>query len=231
MAAGQTRVFPIPASTCSIPSTAKAYSLNFTVVSPGYLGVLSTWPTGQSQPNVSTLNLYSNKGGVLSNAAIVPAGSDGSISVYTSDATDVLFDINGYFAPPRTGGLFFYPVSPCRIADTRAAAAFPGMLGAPGMTATQQRSFPVPLSACEIPSTAGAYSFNFTAVTQGYLGVFTTWPTGQSLPVVSTMNYYGTTPGTVANAAIVPAGTNGAINIAVTDPTDILFDINGYFAQ
>jgi hypothetical protein len=231
MGAGQTRVFPIPSSTCGIPSTAKAYSLNFTVVSPGYLGVLSTWPTGEPQPNVSTLNLYNAKGGVLSNAAIVSAGSNGAISVYTSDATDVLFDINGYFAPAQSSGLLFYPVTPCRIADTRPAAAFAGALGAPAMRAGQQRSFQVPSSACEIPGTAGAYSFNFTALTQGYLGVFTTWPVGQSLPVVSTMNYYGTTPGTVANAAIVPAGTNGAINIAVTDSTDVIFDINGYFAQ
>jgi hypothetical protein len=231
MTAGQTRVFPIPQSTCNIPSTAQAYSMNFTVVAPGYLGVLTTWPTGQQQPNVSTLNLYNPQGGVLSNAAIVPAGSNGSISVYVSDATDVLFDINGYFAPAQAGGELFYPVTPCRIADTRPAAGFPGPLGAPRMSAGQQRSFPVPQSTCAVPASAGAYSLNFTAVTTGYLGVFTTWPTGSALPNVSTMNYYGSTPGTVANAAIVPAGTSGAISVFVTDATDVLFDVNGYFAQ
>jgi hypothetical protein len=45
---------------------------------------------------------------------------------------------------------------------------------------------------------------------------------------VSTLNSYDGR--VVANAAIVPAGTNGAISIYVTDPTDVLFDINGYFA-
>jgi hypothetical protein len=46
--------------------------------------------------------------------------------------------------------------------------------------------------------------------------------------VVSTLNSYGGT--VVANAAVVPAGTAGAINIRVTDPTDVLIDIDGYFA-
>jgi hypothetical protein len=231
MLAGQTRVVPIPSGTCNIPSNAKAYSLNFTVVSPGYLGVLSTWPSGQPQPNVSTLNLYNVKGGVLSNAAIVPAGTNGAIAIYVSDTTDVLFDINGYFAAAQTGGQLFYPVTPCRIADTRSAAAFPGFLGAPAMTPGQERSYPVTQSSCGVPPNAGAYSFNFTAVTPGYLGVFTTWPTGFALPNASTMNYYGSVPGTVANAAIVPAGTGGAISVYTTDASDVLFDINGYFAQ
>jgi hypothetical protein len=34
----------------------------------------------------------------------------------------------------------------------------------------------------------------------------------------------------VANAAIVPAGTNGAISIYVTNNTHLILDINGYFA-
>jgi hypothetical protein len=32
-------------------------------------------------------------------AAIVPAASDGSISVSASDPTHLLIDVNGYFAP------------------------------------------------------------------------------------------------------------------------------------
>jgi len=35
----------------------------------------------------------------------------------------------------------------------------------------------------------------------------------------------------VANAAIVPAGANGAISIYVTDQAHVILDINGYFAQ
>ncbi|HEY1203956.1 MAG TPA: SBBP repeat-containing protein, partial [Bryobacteraceae bacterium] len=118
MTAGSTRSFAIPQSACSIPSTALEYSLNVTVVPAGPLGYLSLWPTGQTQPYVSTLN--SPGGIVLANAALVPAGSGGAVSVYVSDETDVILDIDGYFATSTgTTSYSFYPAPPCRIADTR----------------------------------------------------------------------------------------------------------------
>jgi hypothetical protein len=81
MTGGQTRTFNIPSSGCGIPTTAVAYSLNFTVVPPagGPAANLTTWPTGGNMPNVSTLNYYGN---VVANAAIVPAGTNGSINVF-----------------------------------------------------------------------------------------------------------------------------------------------------
>jgi hypothetical protein len=36
----------------------------------------------------------------VANAAIVPAGTNESISVFVSNPTDVILDINGYFGPP-----------------------------------------------------------------------------------------------------------------------------------
>jgi hypothetical protein len=67
------------------------------VVPQGALGYLSTWPTGEAQPVVSTLNAYN--GQVVANAAIVPAGGIGSIDVYVTNTTDVVIDANGYFGP------------------------------------------------------------------------------------------------------------------------------------
>jgi hypothetical protein len=55
----------------------------------------------------------------VANAEIVQAGTQGSIDVNASDTTDLVVDINGYFVPPGTGGLSFYPVNPCRPFDTR----------------------------------------------------------------------------------------------------------------
>jgi hypothetical protein len=72
-------------------------------VPPQQLIYLTTWPTGQGMPGVSTLNDFSSgtvvPGRVVANAAIVPAGTNGSVNVYVSDLTDVIIDINGYFAP------------------------------------------------------------------------------------------------------------------------------------
>jgi hypothetical protein len=232
MNAGVTRTFPVLSSACgsSIPSSVAAYSLNFTVVTKGYLGLLSTWPTGKARPNVSTLNYYGNGVEAISNAAIVPAGTNGAIDLYVSDPTDVLFDINGYFAPPSSsaGGLSFYPLPPCRVADTRALAGFYPPFGQAMLFPGFQRTYDLPTSSCGIPS-AGAYSLNFTAIPVAALGAYIVWPDGQSRPNASTMNSYSGS--IVSNAAIVAAGSTGAIAIYVTDWTESLFDINGYFAQ
>jgi len=226
MSAGSTRSFAIPQSACGIPSAAEAYSLNVTVVPAGPLAYLTMWPTGQTQPFVSTLN--SSGGSVVANAALVPAGSGGAVSAYVSDATDVILDINGYFDTAAGATSYsFYPAPPCRIADTRNPT---GQFGGPSMSAGQTRDFPIPLGSCAIPSTVTAYSLNVTAVPDtNSLGYLTTWPTGSPLPLVSTLN--SQTGKVVANAAIVPAGTNESISVFVTDPTDVVLDFDGYFGQ
>ena len=218
------RDFPVPLSPCGIPAAAGGYSLNVTVVPPGYLGYLTTWPTGHAQPNASTLNSW--KGKVVANAALVPAGNNESISVYVSNLTNVILDINGYFGQAgQAGALSFYPVAPCRVADTRGVN---GAFGGPKMGAASTRSFPIPASGCNIPATATAYSMNITVVPDGALSYLTTWPTGSGRPLVSTLNSFD--GAVVANAAIVPAGTNGAISVFVTNQTHVILDINGYFA-
>ena len=223
LGAVETRVFGITASACGIPSNAQAFALNLTVVPLGPLGFVSVWPDGQSQPVVSTLN--SSDGRIKANAAIVPAGNNGAIDVFASNPTNVIVDINGYFITPGAQTLAFYPLPPCRIADTRQSA---GTLGGPTLTAGVARSFPVLSSSCDIPASAQAYSLNVTAVPSGPLGFLTAWAAGVPQPGVSTLN--APTGTIVANAAIVPAGTGGAISVIATDPTDVIVDVNGYFA-
>ena len=232
MSAGQTRGFPVGASACGVPAAAQAYSLNVTVVPPGPLIYLSTWPAGLPQPLVSTLNSFNGR--VVANAAMVPAGTaaNGPIDVFVSNASDVIVDINGYFGPPGgAGALYFYNVTPCRIADTRAGSGFPSGFGGPSLAANSTRTFAVQSSGCGLPATAQAYSFNVTVVPPGPLTYLSAWPAGEAQPVVSTLNSFGGT--VVANAAIVTAGVApaGAIDIFVSNATDFILDVNGYFAQ
>ena len=81
--------------------------------------------------------------------------------------------------------LQFIPITPCRIADTRNPT---GALGGPELAAGAARTFNVPQSDCEIPSTAVAYSLNVTVVPIQSLGYLTVWPAGEAQPVVSTLN-------------------------------------------
>jgi hypothetical protein len=100
LVANVARQVPMPTSTtCSIPATAGAYSLNVTAVPPGPLSFLSVWPAGQPFPTVSTLN-DPVAGGFIANAAIVVAGTAGAIQMFASNPTDVIIDINGYYAAP-----------------------------------------------------------------------------------------------------------------------------------
>jgi uncharacterized repeat protein (TIGR03803 family) len=212
---GAGRAFPMQSSACGIPSTAKAYSLNITAVPHGSLGYLTTWPTGQAQPVVSTLN--SSSGAVTANAAIVPAGSGGAVSIFVSDTADVILDVNGYFAPPATGGLSLYTVSPCRALDTRnGSGARNGML-----------TVPIHASTCAPPATAQAYVLNATVLPTTTLSYLTLWAAGGAQPDVSTLN--ANDGAVTSNMAIVPTA-NGSVDAFSTDSTQLILDLSSYFA-
>ncbi len=207
---------------CHDLSSAAAYSLNVTVVPDGFLGYLTIWPASQPQPTVSTLN--STDGRVKANAAIVVAGTAGAVSVYVTDTTNVVLDIDGYFVSATESALAFFPLTPCRIADTRPVNGGAGPI--PGGTI---QNFEVQ-GFCGVPANATAYSLNFTAVPPGPLGFLTVWPAGGTQPMVSTLN--DQTGTIVANAAILGAGTGtgGPVSVYPTDTTNLVIDVNGYFA-
>ncbi len=228
---GTSRIFNLPqlAQSASPPceglASAAAYSLNVSVVPQGPLGYLTVWPDGLTRPVIATLN--SLDGRIKANAAIVAAGDNQAIDIYATNTTDVVLDIDGYFAPlPNPNALAFYPLTPCRVIDTRNRN---GDLGGPYLLGHQERDFPVlEATPCNIPSSAQAYSMNFAVMPRQALGYLSVWPTGRSRPVVSTLN--DLTGTIVANAAIVPAGMGGNIAVYPSNDTDLVVDINGYFA-
>lgn len=225
LAANSTRTFSLLSSNCNIPSSATAFSLNITVVPHGPLSYLTAWPSSQPQPFVSTLN--STDGRVKANAAIIDAGVSKAVSFYATDPTDLVVDITGYFVNANTGvGLAFYPLAPCRIADTRDANA---PLRGPVIAEGETRDLPIQQSNCNLNPSAQAYSLNFTAIPEeDTLQYLTTWPSGQNKPLVSTLNAW--TGSVTANAAILQAGSGGDINVYVTEDTHVVLDTNGYFA-
>ena len=143
---------------------------------------------------VSTLNDV--LGLVIANAGIVGAGTSGAIAVYPSANTDLVIDINGYFAAAGPGGLSFYGLTPCRVLDTRKVGTgqpFGGTLSPP---------VDVLNAGCSALSTSQAYVFNATVVPPGPLGYLTLWPDGEMQPVVSTLN---STDGSITNNMAIVA--------------------------
>jgi hypothetical protein len=156
----------------------------------------------------------------------VLTGQYANISTYATNDTDLVIDINGYFAPPGQNGLSLYAAPPCRVLDTRYAdggnGPFQGMLWP---------AVDVLGSLCGASSAAQAYVLNATAVPYGALGYLSLWPDGTQQPVVSTLNALD---GIVtSNMAIVPAGNQGRVDAYAdmdTAPTDLVLDISSYFA-
>jgi hypothetical protein len=216
LAAGQARAFPLQTSNCQIPPEAQAYSLNITAIPVGPLGFLTAWPTGKAQPNTSTLN--ANTGAVTANAAIVPAGTGGNVSVYASSNAEVLIDVNGYFAPPGVGGTSLYTTTPCRVFDTRNAPfpPFPGSF-----------LLPVESGPCNVSTVAAAYVLNATVVPPAPLNYLTLWAAGTSQPDVSTLNAID---GSITSNMAIVTDTDGVILIYASDVTQLLLDVSSYFA-
>ena len=143
--------------------------------------------------------------------------------------------------------LTFVAISPCRLVDTRGAAAnFNGIspFSGPSLGPSTTTTYPVqsaaeaaanttPTPCGTIPSIAQAYSFNITAIpkTAGGIAFVTVWPAGSPQPGVSTINDGESV--ILANAAIVPAGTpSGGVNVLNSGPAtmDLTIDLNGYYA-
>src|SRR5438309_7273818 len=131
----------------------------------------------------------------------------------------------------------FYSVTPCRIADTRAAGGFTGTSGPPSLAAGANRSFPV-AGLCGLPSGAGApaaVAFNVTVVGPSKDGFIKIWPFNTALPAVSTINFVAGEPA-IANGAIVPLSSDASFQISLVYGTatpggsaDLILDVTGYF--
>ncbi|MBL8212415.1 MAG: BACON domain-containing protein, partial [Bryobacterales bacterium] len=234
--AGENRSLRLPGSAgCSLPA-AGAYSLQLTlapgdVASGAPVAFLTAYPTGVPQPSVSNMNALS--GFAVANSAIVPANTAGSIDVFAYNATNLIIDVNGYFAPDDgTGrGLKYYPVRQCRPFNTQ-DATLPAPFGAPIMTSAADRSIPLPSSGrcTDLPIDARSWALNASVVPNGsaipYLSL---WPTGSAWPNVSQLNAFQGQ--TLANSGIVPAGTNGSVDLRVAGTAHTIVEVAGYFAR
>jgi len=230
LARAETRTMNLPVSNvCSIPATAKAYVVNVTLIPKGSVDFVTVWPAGETRPNVYTVR--SPDGNTVANSAIVRAGSNGGISVYASDPADLLIDISGYYTDNAAlSNLAYYPLAPCRVIDTRILYRSPaGPFGPPTIGRAETRSFRFPATPyCTIPNGAAAYSMTITVVPPGPLPFLTAWPSSGSQPNVSSINSF--IGRVLANSVIVPASSNGSINVFTYETSDFIIDINGYYA-
>ena len=123
------------------------------------------------------------------------------------------------------GPFQFYPLSPCRVVDTRLANSTNGgpILG------TNARTFVI-RGNCGVPTTAKAVSLNVTVAKPTEKSWITMWPSNLSKPDVSTINF-DATDWALANGSIVPLGTaTGDLTVHNFRGTvHLILDVVGYF--
>jgi len=132
--------------------------------------------------------------------------------------------------------LVFVPMTPCRLADTRVASGFPA-LGSTPLAPLTPRTLAI-AGACGVENPGflfpgpEAFSLNVTVVppggnTGGYLLAY---PNPISpIPLVASMTW---NPGASyqSNAVIAAASPGGSVNVVANATTDVVIDINGYYA-
>jgi hypothetical protein len=226
---------------CGVPADATAVEASVTAVGPKGTGYLRAWPTGQSAPNATFVN-YSRNQGTTNTGALAIAGAPLGVTVRNVSATtDVVIDVQGYFADPDTvDGSLYVPVTPCRVVDSRAQRAFAAAIMPPDTYRLTQVSGDGPTIAeqggraggCGVPDGATAVELALSAVTPQLTGYLRAWPSGLAAPNATFLNY--TNGRATTNAGAVPLAATGVQDMVLANfggGTETVVDVLGYFSD
>ena len=120
----------------------------------------------------------------------------------------------------------FFPLAPCRVADTRNPA---GAFGAPALAAGSSRTYTL-VGACGIPASARSVNMNIAVVNPQAAGSLAVFPGGTAAGSSTAISYRSGR--TRANNFVARLGSSGDIVVYCQQPTgttDFLIDVSGYF--
>ena len=131
----------------------------------------------------------------------------------------------------------FVATNPCRVADTR-GLGFSGQAGPPALSVGVTRVFQIGgtvagvTTQCGIPTTAQAVSFQFTVAGMNSAGNLIAWPDGAP-PTTSVLNWNASSLA-IGNGIVVPLNASAGLSVRVNGgagaATDLIIDVNGYYA-
>jgi hypothetical protein len=209
--------------------------LNVTATNTTAPGFLTLWAANMPQPLASNLN-WPSAGTTIPNRVIVPIDPNtGMVTIYSNVGTDVVVDLNGYYAPGlcaqlcTVAGSLYYPlVTSQRIADTRTDLGGNQPLG-PGSS----RVFGVPADTFgagpHAPSNFTAADINTTVTDATAPSFLTVWPGGSPMPLASDNNWVAGS--IISNGDLVGTGSLSELNVYnLSGNVDVVIDLFGYFA-
>jgi len=214
-----------------VPKGASAIAANITVANVTGNGLISAWPSGTTEPNVSNLNF--STGQVLANSAIIQVGSNGDIELAYggSGSARLIVDVYGYY--DTAGSSVYVPLAPARIVDTRK-----GIGGYTG-TLPPDTFYPTELPANSVSGsdgteiTSGVVNATVTGTTAaGYLAVVPDNEDGQgeiAAPTTSNLNF--TAGATVPNLVFATPAADGDVDFVNVSPGNLslIVDLYGEF--
>lgn len=212
-----------------VPTTGvAAVVMNLAGINATGKGFVTAYPTGDDRPLAAVLNLNA-PGETNSNLVMLPVGTDGKVSLYSSSGTHLSGDVTAYVtdttAASDTVGLFV-PLDPTRAFDTRPTETESnGPKGFVDADTTIDGSLGIEIG---IPSTASGAVLNVAGVAAAGKGFVTGYPAGTDRPLSATLNL--AQAGDVRpNAAVLPIGTDDEISFYSQSGTHLVIDTSGYF--
>lgn len=204
-----------------VPIDAAAVVLNVAAARPAFNGYLTVFPCGDQQPTTSSLNYTA--GGAVANAVIAKLGVDGKICIFSSQATEIIIDLSGFF--PAASG--YEPLTPARLLDTRDQPTVDDTFRNLGKQAAGEEVELEVLGRGGVPADAASVVLNVVSISPATGGYFTVYPCGETRPLASSLNFIAGE--NIGNAAIAKVGTNGKVCIFTSAPAHIVADVSGYF--
>ena len=217
----QPRAIEIPAS--AVPENAVSAVINLTSTRSDEAGYFTAYPCGGTAPNASNLNFHAGEDRAV--AAIVGLAAGRQICVLSSVRSDVIVDVNGYYAPaPQFGPTASLRTSSgVRLVDTRNGIGGPRRPFAP----FEVRAY---RPADVLPGGGQASAVVLNVVTDSALdaGYVTMFPCQPNVPNVSSLNYRP--PWVTSNLAVVELGPDGTVCVQTSTTTDVIIDVYGVAA-
>ncbi|MGP3687035.1 PKD domain-containing protein [Streptomyces sp. IBSNAI002] len=207
-----------------IPNGVTAVVLNVTATNTTQAGHVTVFGSGHEQPITSNVNFEA--GQTVPNLVIVPVGKDGYVELFNGgwESIDLLADVTGYFTRSAASG--YTSMNPTRFVDSREG------LGTSKGQVAGQSVFSTQISGLRgVPQGITAVALNVTVTNPKETGHLTVFPSGQSAPSTSSVNF--TAGQTIANSVIVPVGPDGKISIrnGAWAGADVIVDVVGHYSQ
>jgi hypothetical protein len=221
-AAGQTVAVKVTGiAPTLVPDDASTVFLNITATNSSVDGFVTVFPCGSPRPLSSNFNPIA--GVTTHNLVAAKVGAGGMVCIYTSEATDLIADLNAY----HPNGVAYQPATAERLLETRTGQpggqkGFSGAKPAAGSVVSLKVTG---TGTANLAASTKAVLLNITAVNSDAAGWVTVYPCDHARPNTSNINLV---PGEArANLVATKISADGKVCLYSSGATDLIADLQG----